>query len=113
MSSARSIAAIASLPQTSGFAETATGDSFATNSGLLDHFAPAQVVYLDRAHEIGGRVGLDHDSLGGELGLEIRRIDHSRHVRLDAIDDLGRRLCRNEKPEPRIKGVPRHALRDR
>src|SRR5687768_5315599 len=112
MSSARSIAAMASLPQTSCCWETATGLSLTLDPCFPDHLAPARVVLPDGAVEFGWRVGLDHDALRGELGLELRRVQHLHHVGVDPLHDLRGRFRRNEQAEPGIERVARHGLAD-
>src|SRR5688500_17620081 len=113
MSRARSIAAMASLPQTSCCCETATGLSFTFDPRLPDDFAPTRVVFADRACEFGGRIGLDHDALRAELGLQLGRVHDLRAFSVDSLHHLARCLRRHEKPEPRIEGIPRHGFPDR
>src|SRR5687768_15262219 len=100
MSSARSIAAIASLPQTSGEGATLTGLSLTFDACFLDHFAPAGVILPDEARELRGRVGIDDDALRAELGLEIGAVHDLRHLVVDALHDRRRRLGGNEETEP-------------
>src|SRR5512145_346135 len=102
MSSARSIAAIASLPQSSLCEETLTGDSLCTNPGLPQHLAPVRVVIADDLGELRRRAGHDVHALRYEARLDLGGIEDFQHFRVHFGHDVGRCFGRDEKAEPRI-----------
>src|SRR6185503_13878894 len=99
MSSARSIAAMASLPQTSFESATGTGDSCAISVGLdagfLDDPAPLRVVFADEARELRGRVGHQLDALRPEPGLEVGAAEDLHHLAMDLRQHVLRCLRRH------------------
>src|SRR6187455_2013139 len=101
MSSARSIAAMASLPQISFSTETETGLSGAISVGLdagfLDDLAPLRVVFADEARELGGRVRHQLDALWPEPGLEVGAAEDLHYFRMDLRHHVARCLGRNEQ----------------
>src|SRR6266478_5308295 len=109
MSSARSIAAMPSLPQWSCACGTGAGISrrmsFATDVGLLDHFAPLRVLVANELREVRRRIGHQLDALRRELRFDVGAAENARHFGIHAIHDLRRRLCRHEQAEPWIDGV--------
>src|SRR5688572_18392910 len=107
------MAAMASLPHSSFCGETPTGDSwailFSLDPGFSDDLAPARMVFADRARELGGRVGLDHDALRGEPRLELGSIDDLGGFTMDSAHNLAGRFRRDKQPEPGIERVAGHA----
>src|SRR5438067_12659910 len=107
MSRARSIAAIASLPQSSFCSGTGTGrsrrNSVATDSSLLDEFSPLGVVVADEAGKVRGGVGDQLNALLPETRLELRAAQDLHHFVMHAGDDIGRHLGRHEQPQPRME----------
>src|SRR5688500_13308638 len=103
MSSARSIAAIASLPHSSGEGFTRTGLSLTLDTCFANHLAPARVVFANEVREFLRRIGIDDDALRAELGLELRAVHDLGHLGVDTLHDRRRRLRGNEEPEPRIE----------
>src|SRR6185503_11814192 len=118
MSSARSIAAIASLPQMSCCEGEGTGTSreiseaisVGLDAGVPDDLAPLRVVFADEAPELGRRVGRQLDSLRPELRLELGAAQDLHHLAVDLHHHLLRRLRRHEQAEPGIERVAGNGL---
>src|SRR5881394_717202 len=107
MSSARSIAAMASLPQCSCACGTGAGTSLtifslAMDAGLLDHLAPLRVVVADQASEVRGRIGRKLDALRRELCLDVGVAEHTRDLGVHFLYDVRRHLGGDEDAEPGI-----------
>src|SRR4051812_38699993 len=106
MSSARSMAAMPSLPQWSCACGTGAGISrrisFATDVRLLDHFAPLRVIGTDESAELLGRVGDELDALRREFRFHVGTAEHAGDFGIHPIHDFGGCLCRHEETEPRI-----------
>src|SRR5436305_10112940 len=117
MSSARSIAAMPSLPQCSAACATGAGTSrrmsFGTDVGLLDDLAPLRVLVANEFREIRGRVGDELDALRRELRLHFRTTQNTRHFHVHAIDDIGRDLGRHEETKPWVYAVAGQRFADR
>src|SRR6185295_7931055 len=101
MSSARSMAAMASLPQISFSTETETGlscvISVRLDARVLDDLAPLRVVFADEAAEVGRRVRHQLDPLRAELRLEVRAAQDLHHLAVDLHHDVLRCLRRHEQ----------------
>src|SRR6185436_3723087 len=105
MSSARSMAAIASLPQMSCCDGEGTGTSreiseaisVGLDAGFLDDLAPLRVVFADEARELGRRARHQLDALRPELGLEVGAAKDLHHFGVDLRHRVGRRPGGNEQ----------------
>src|SRR5512138_3355910 len=118
MSSARSIAAMASLPQCSAACGTAAGMSrmifsLATDVRLLDQLAPFHVVLANQLREVLRRIGQHLDALRRELRLHVRATQYARHLGIHLFHDVRRHLGWHEKAEPRVDRVAGERLADR
>src|SRR2546429_3965395 len=117
MSSARSIAAMPSLPQWSCAWGTGDGTSrrisLATDVCLLDHFAPLRVLVPDEPGEVSGRIRHQLDALRRELRLDVGIAQHAGRLGADALHDLRRHLGRHEETKPRIHGIAGQRFTDR
>src|SRR6185369_11185589 len=116
--SARSIAAMASLPQCSAACGTAAGMSrmifsLATDVRLLDHLAPFHVILANQSREVLGRIGHDLDALRRELRLHFRGSQYARHLGIHLLHDVRRYLRRHEEAEPRVDRIAGQRLADR
>src|SRR4051812_31737606 len=103
ISSARSIAAIASLPHNSFCCGEAAGMSrksslatlglpclFVLDAAVADQLAPARIVLLDEARELRRRAGEHLDALRRQPRLEIRRVEDLHDFAIYFRDDLRR-----------------------
>src|SRR5207302_2300682 len=75
MSSARSIAAIASLPQISLCLGELAGRSFSMDVRLSNELPPFGVVFADEARKFGRWVGDDLDALQREPRFQFRGVE--------------------------------------
>src|SRR5207248_11481806 len=115
-SRARSIAAMASLPQCSRVSGTGDGTSrtisLATDVGLLNHLAPLDVIVADQFRELRRRIGRKADTLRLKLRLDVGIAEHARHLGVHLLHDLGRHLRWHEDAEPSIDREARQRLAD-
>src|SRR3954463_15120693 len=107
MSSARSIAAMASLPQCSAACGTADGMSrmtfsLATDVGLLDDLAPFRVVLANQLREVLRRIRYKIDTLWGKPCLDVGTAEHACYFGVHFPDDIQRHLCRHKNAHPGI-----------
>src|SRR5207247_3029002 len=96
MSSARSSAAIASLPQISCCWAEATGRSFSMDARLPNERSPFGVVFADEARKFGRRAGDDLDALRREPRFQFRGVEDPNDLRIDFRDDVRRNPGRHE-----------------
>src|SRR3954466_13364043 len=118
MSSARSIAAMASLPQCSAACGTADGMSrmtfsLATDVGLLDDLAPFRVVLANQLREVFRGIGEHLNALRRELRLDLGAGEDARHLGVHLLHDVRRYLRRHEEAEPGVDRVAWQRLADR
>src|SRR5229473_7218391 len=96
MSSARSIAAIASLPQLSFCLGELTGRSFSMDVRLSNELPPFGVVLADEARKFGRRAGDDLDALRREPRFQFRGVEDPNDLRIHFRDDVRRNPGRHE-----------------
>src|SRR6267143_1595895 len=109
MSSARSIAAIASLPQISFCLGEPTGRSFSMDVRLSNELPPFGVVFADEARKFGRRAGDDLDALRREPRFQFRGVEDPNDFRIHFRDDVRRNPGRHEQPKPWIEDITWHA----